>query len=32
VALDPAKALDLLDQVKTEAVCDPADPPNECSW
>jgi branched-chain amino acid transport system substrate-binding protein len=32
VPLDPAKALELLDQVKTEAVCEPADPPNECSW
>jgi branched-chain amino acid transport system substrate-binding protein len=32
VLLDPEKALSLLDQVKTEAECDPADPPNECSW
>ncbi len=32
VILDPVEALDLLDQVKTEAVCEPADPPNECTW
>ena len=32
VMLDAQKALDLLDQVKTEADCDPVDPPNECSW
>ena len=30
VVLDPAEALNLLDQVKTEAECEPADPPNEC--
>jgi len=32
VILDPVEALNLLDQVKTEAECDPADPPNECTW
>jgi ABC-type branched-subunit amino acid transport system substrate-binding protein len=32
VILDPVEALDLLDQVKTEAVCEPEDPPNECTW
>ncbi|MEA2026586.1 MAG: ABC transporter substrate-binding protein [Chloroflexota bacterium] len=32
ILLDAQKALDLVDQIKTEAVCDPADPPNECEW
>jgi branched-chain amino acid transport system substrate-binding protein len=32
VLLDAEKAFTILDQVKTEAKCDPADPPNECKW
>jgi ABC-type branched-subunit amino acid transport system substrate-binding protein len=32
VLLDAAKGLEILDQIKTEAECDPADPPNECTW
>ncbi len=32
VLLDAEKGLEVLDQVKVEAECDPADPPNECAW
>jgi branched-chain amino acid transport system substrate-binding protein len=32
VLLDAEKGLEILDQIKTEAECDPADPPNECTW
>ena len=32
VLLDAQKGLEILDQLKTEAECDPADPPNECVW
>jgi len=32
VYLDSQQALDLLDQVKTVAKCDPEAPPNKCSW
>jgi branched-chain amino acid transport system substrate-binding protein len=32
VLIDAAQAFSLLDQVKTEADCQPADPPNECSY
>ncbi len=32
VLLDAQKGLDILDVIKTEADCDPADPPNECTW
>ncbi|HYO42468.1 MAG TPA: ABC transporter substrate-binding protein [Candidatus Limnocylindrales bacterium] len=32
VLLDAAKGLELIDAIKTEAVCDPTDPPNECEW
>ncbi len=32
VLLDAQKGLEILDQIKTEAECDPADPPNECTW
>jgi len=32
VLLDAQKGLDILDVIKTEAECDPADPPNECTW
>jgi branched-chain amino acid transport system substrate-binding protein len=32
VLLDAEKAFTILDQVKTEATCDPADPPNRCNW
>ncbi len=32
VLLDADKGLEILDAIKTEAECDPADPPNECTW
>ena len=32
VVLDAQKSIDLIDQIKTEATCDPADPPNQCEW
>ena len=32
VLLDAAKGLELLDQIKTKAKCDPENPPNECEW
>jgi ABC-type branched-subunit amino acid transport system substrate-binding protein len=32
VLLDAEKGLELLDAVKIEAKCEPADPPNKCTW
>lgn len=32
VLLDAQLGLDILDQLKTEAECDPEMPPNECTW
>jgi branched-chain amino acid transport system substrate-binding protein len=32
VFLDPQKALQALDQVKTVAKCTPENPPNKCEW
>ncbi|MEI7742837.1 MAG: ABC transporter substrate-binding protein [Chloroflexota bacterium] len=32
VLLDAAKGLSIIDQIKTEAKCDPATPPNKCEW
>lgn len=32
VLLDAQKGLEILDQIKTEAKCDPANPPNKCEW
>jgi branched-chain amino acid transport system substrate-binding protein len=32
VLLDAQQGLDILDVIKTEAQCEPADPPNECTW
>jgi branched-chain amino acid transport system substrate-binding protein len=32
VLLDAEKGLEILDQIKTEADCDPVDPPNKCTW
>jgi hypothetical protein len=32
VPLDLQASSDLIDQIKTEAACDPAEPPNECTW
>ena len=32
VLLDAAKGLELIDQIATEAKCDPATPPNKCEW
>ena len=32
VLLDAAKGLEILDQIKTEAKCDPENPPNKCEW
>jgi hypothetical protein len=32
ILLDAQKSIDLIDQIKTEATCDPADPPNQCEW
>jgi branched-chain amino acid transport system substrate-binding protein len=30
--LDAELLLDIIDQIKTEAQCDPENPPNKCSW
>ncbi len=32
VLLDATKGLEILDAIQTNAECDPADPPNECTW
>jgi hypothetical protein len=32
VVLDPDRALEIIEQIAVQAECDPADPPNECSW
>jgi hypothetical protein len=32
VLLDAQKGLELYELVKTEAKCEPADPPNKCTW
>jgi branched-chain amino acid transport system substrate-binding protein len=32
VPIDAEQAFSLLEQVKTDAVCEPADPPNECTY
>jgi hypothetical protein len=32
VLLDAEKGLEILEAVATSAECDPADPPNECTW
>ncbi|MEW5992337.1 MAG: ABC transporter substrate-binding protein [Chloroflexota bacterium] len=32
VILDAERALEIIELIKTEAECDPADPPNECTW
>jgi ABC-type branched-subunit amino acid transport system substrate-binding protein len=32
VMLDAVKWLELYDKVKVDAECEPADPPNECTW
>jgi hypothetical protein len=32
VLLDPAKGLELVESIQTEAVCEPAEPPNQCEW
>ena len=32
ILLDPAMALELVEAIQTEAVCDPAEPPNQCEW
>ena len=32
VLLDAEKGLEILDQIKTEAKCDPENPPNKCEW
>jgi branched-chain amino acid transport system substrate-binding protein len=32
VPLDAQAALDLLESIRINAECDPADPPNECTW
>lgn len=32
VILDAQKSIELIDQIKTEATCEPAEPPNSCSW
>jgi branched-chain amino acid transport system substrate-binding protein len=32
VLLDAAKLLEIVDQIKTVATCDPENPPNECEW
>jgi hypothetical protein len=32
VLLDAAKSLEILDEIKTEATCDPKNPPNKCEW
>jgi branched-chain amino acid transport system substrate-binding protein len=30
--LDAQQWLEMVDQIKVEATCDPADPPNQCEW
>jgi hypothetical protein len=32
VIIDPARALEIVEQIATEADCDPAGPPNRCDW
>ncbi len=32
VLLDAAKGLEILDQIKSVATCDPETPPNKCQW
>lgn len=32
VLLDAQAGLELLEQIRINAECDPADPPNECTW
>jgi hypothetical protein len=32
VFLDPQRSLEIVDQIATQADCDPADPPNTCEW
>ena len=32
VVLDGEKALEIVEKIATEADCDPADPPNQCTW
>jgi branched-chain amino acid transport system substrate-binding protein len=32
IVLDPEKSLELITQIQTEAECDPAEPPNSCTW
>jgi branched-chain amino acid transport system substrate-binding protein len=32
VILDAERALEIIEQIAVEADCDPADPPNECTW
>ncbi len=32
VLLNAQKALELVDQIKSDATCDPSDPPNQCEW
>ena len=32
VLLDAQQWLEMVDQIKVEATCDPADPPNQCEW
>jgi hypothetical protein len=32
VLLDAQRSLEVIDQIKTEATCDPAEPPNSCEW
>lgn len=32
VILDAARALEIIESIATQADCDPAEPPNECTW
>jgi branched-chain amino acid transport system substrate-binding protein len=32
VILDAERALEIIEQIAVSAECDPADPPNECTW
>ena len=32
VILDADRALEIIEQIAVEADCEPADPPNECTW
>jgi hypothetical protein len=32
VLLDAEKGLEILEAIRINAECDPADPPNECTW